>query len=116
MPSSRLTAAVLAAGVLSVVCAPGCSSRGVPDPAGERPASLTATISITGQVTDAGGLGLGGVTVTLAGNVSKAIKTDAKGSYAFTSLNAGSYSVRPTFKNCAFVPDVVNLNNLKTSV
>ena len=78
--------------------------------------ALTGNIVISGRVTNPSGGGLSNVTVTLAGSASTSQQTTATGAYSFGSLAAGSYSVRPTRTNCAFSPDVVNLNNLKSSV
>jgi hypothetical protein len=102
-------------GILATVAVLAC--HGTPRPRGldEATGALGATISISGQATDAGGLALPNVLVTLSGNVVKTVKTDGNGNYAFPQLAAGSYSVRPTLTNCSFVPDVVNLNNLNAS-
>ncbi len=75
---------------------------------------MTGPITISGEISDANALPLPGVTVTLAGT-SDSVQTDSNGMYSFSGLVAGSYSVRPTFGGCSFVPDVVNLNNLSTS-
>jgi len=56
------------------------------------PGSYTRTSSVIGTVT-AGGMALGGVTVTLTGTESRATSTDASGDYQFTGLRAGSYTV-----------------------
>ena len=77
-------------------------------------AALTGTITISGTISDASGLPLGGVTVHLDGT-SQAVVVESNGTYSFSGLRAGSYSVRPTLNGCAFVPDVVNLNNLSTN-
>ena len=78
--------------------------------------ALTTTLGVSGKVQTASGTPVAGVTVTLSGNVRKQQTTGSNGQYAFTGLLAGSYSVRPTRTGCGFSPDVVNLNNLKTSV
>src|SRR5262245_10806565 len=70
---------------------------------------------ISGRVT-AHGVCIPGFAVTLAGSKSMATTSDWNGNYAFYGLSNGSYSVRPTKTSCAFTPDVVNLNNLTTSV
>jgi uncharacterized protein (DUF2141 family) len=44
-------------------------------------------------VRDSGEAGIGGVTVTLSGGASATATTAADGSYSFTGLNSGSYSV-----------------------
>ena len=76
--------------------------------------ALTGNITISGTITDAAGLPLGGVTVHLDGS-KQATVLENNGSYAFTGLLSGSYSVRPTMNGCSFIPDVVNLNNLTAS-
>jgi hypothetical protein len=77
--------------------------------------ALSAIITVSGVVTDANGLPLSGVTVVLAGSFNALQVTTTTGTYAFTGLNAGSYSVRPTLNGCNFTPDVVNLNNLSSN-
>src|ERR1044071_639045 len=108
----------LSIGCVSLVSLVGllvsCGEANREDVSTEIDRALT-TISISGRVTDANGLGLAHVTVTLSGNVQTTKQTDGQGSYAFTGLNPGSYSVRPTLNGCSFQPDVVNLNNLATS-
>src|SRR5580658_7253033 len=76
--------------------------------------AIFSGLTISGEINDANGLPLPGVTVTLAGSLD-VVQTDANGNYSFTGLAPGSYSVRPTFNGCSFVPDVVNLNNLNAS-
>lgn len=73
-------------------------------------------ISISGYVTSVQGAPVAGIMVTLAGSREGHIVTDSSGYYVFSDLAPGSYSVRPTGGGCAFSPDVVNLNNLGTSV
>lgn len=90
-----------------------CSANVDGDIASEQQALAGNVIS--GRVTKSG-VGIPGVTVTLAGAKSMATTTDWNGNYAFFGLSNGSYSVRPTKTSCAFTPDVVNLNNLSSSV
>jgi len=92
-----------------------CSGPGA-EPVESSQSALTATLTISGRVQTAGGASVSGVTVTLAGKVWKQLTSASDGTYFFTGLAAGSYSVRPTRVGCAFSPDVVNLNNLKASV
>jgi hypothetical protein len=107
---SVVVRSALTVGVL--LGAAGCD-RGAAEVTIERSA-VTATITISGGVTDAAGLPLAGVTVHLDGTSQAVQVTTSSGSYSFSGLKAGSYSVRPTLNNCSFVPDVVNLNNLTT--
>lgn len=97
--------------VAGVACAPTGPEEQIDAVRG----ALTGNIVISGKVSDSSGSGIAGVTVTLAGSASKTQQTGAAGTYSFGGLAAGSYSVRPTKVSCAFVPDVVNFNNLKTS-
>ena len=77
--------------------------------------ALTGNIVISGRVTNPSGSGLSNVTVTLAGSASSSQQTTSTGAYSFRGLAVGSYSVRPLRTNCAFSPDVANLNNLHGS-
>ncbi|HEX3905581.1 MAG TPA: carboxypeptidase-like regulatory domain-containing protein [Polyangia bacterium] len=81
----------------------------------EQTSRALSSITISGQITDASGLGLVNVTVALNGSSQSSKKTDAQGNYAFTGLNPGSYSLQPALGGCSFLPDVVNLNNLTAS-
>lgn len=74
------------------------------------------SISISGYVINVQGSPVPGITITLAGSREGRLVTDGNGYYAFTDLYPGSYSVRATGGNCAFAPDVVNLNDLGYSV
>ncbi len=95
----------------------GCSGDAhVTESLGEQRDAVTQAIVISGHVYEASGRGRAGVTVTLAGNVSKFVITDQSGYYEFPGLAPGSYSVRPTASGCAFAPDVVNLNNLASTI
>jgi hypothetical protein len=73
------------------------------------------TITLSGSVKDAANHGISGVVVTLAGKSEGTRVTDASGTYSFTGLAQGSYSLRPTKNGCAMTPDVVNLNNQTTN-
>ena len=72
-------------------------------------------ITISGRVMSMQGTPVGGIMVTLAGTQEGHIVTDGSGTYAFSGLPPGSYAIRPT-GDCAFSPDVANLNNLYGSV
>lgn len=67
------------------------------------------TWSLSGAVTPA----LQGVTVTLGGAAQGSTTTDDKGSYSFTGLSNGSYSVTPTLNGYIFNPasKQVTINN-----
>jgi protocatechuate 3,4-dioxygenase beta subunit len=72
-------------------------------------------ITISGRVMSMQGAPVSGIMITLAGTQEGQIVTDGNGYYAFSGLPPGSYAVRPT-GNCAFAPDVANLNDLYGSV
>jgi len=61
--------------------------------------------TVAGRVTDAGGAGLAGVTVTLAGAGSAVTRTDAGGNYTFAGVPAGgSFVVTPEREGFSFNP------------
>lgn len=91
----------------------GCGAAGEPENVGAGEQALSGIV-INGRVTRSG-VGIPGVTVTLAGSRSIQATTDWAGNYAFYGLANGSYSVRATRAGCSFTPDVVNLNNLAAS-
>ena len=58
---------------------------------------FTLVYAITGTVTNASGVGTGGVDLTLSGPQTAATQTDASGNYSFTNLPAnGTYTVTPS--------------------
>ena len=104
--------------MLSLLLASAAVGCGVPPAGGDvttLQGAVNGNIVISGRVTNASGGGLANVTVTLAGAASTSQQTTSTGAYSFGGLAAGSYSVRPSRTNCAFTPDVVNLNNLQGS-
>ena len=105
--------------ILSVVLATASAGCGAAPSEGDVAliqSAVTGNIVISGRVTNSSGGGLSNVTVTLAGAASTSQQTSATGAYSFGGLASGSYSVRPTRTSCAFSPNVVNLNNLNSSV
>jgi hypothetical protein len=97
----------------AVSCVLSCRERPT-DTTESKVGAVTGSITISGAISDANGLPLGGVTVHLDGT-SQAVVVESTGTYSFSGLRTGSYSVRPTLNGCSFVPDVVNLNNLSTN-
>ena len=76
---------------------------------------------ITGQVNDASGSGLDGVTVTLTGDASDSVVTAGGGLYEFAGLNPGSYTVTPTKAGYTFDPTsaavtIVGTNKVATTM
>jgi hypothetical protein len=67
--------------------------------------------SIGGTVTN-NGVGLKGVTVTLAGSQSGVRTTDSNGNYSFTVVGGGSYTVTPLILGFTFTPSSLTFNNL----
>ncbi len=65
--------------------------------------SASALYSISGKVT-AGNKSLSGVTVTLSGPAERSTKTKSDGSYSFTGLTKGSYTVTPSPTGYTFKP------------
>ncbi len=74
-----------------------CTVVPTPTPWGTPP----AVYSIAGQVT-ANGAGLAGVTIS--DGAGHSATTDASGSYMFSSLAAGAYTVTPAKSGCTFSP------------
>ncbi|MBI4331815.1 MAG: carboxypeptidase regulatory-like domain-containing protein [Chloroflexi bacterium] len=73
---------------------------------GKIPINITAVpnAAVSGTVTGQAGAALAGVSVTLAGPVSRTIATDASGNYSFTGLPSGSYTIRPSADGVSFTP------------
>ena len=82
-------------------------------------ANFIATLnhySITGTVKDISGVGMAGVTVTLAGSMSGTIVTGTDGSYAFTNLpGGGNFTVTPSLAKFMFSPSISTFNNLSSN-
>ncbi|MDO9128843.1 MAG: carboxypeptidase-like regulatory domain-containing protein [Anaerolineales bacterium] len=75
----------------------GCKSIGVSDGGG-------STYSISGAVTGADLAGLAGVTINLTGAATASTTTDASGTFTFTGLAYGSYTVTPVKEGFTFTP------------
>lgn len=94
----------------------GCGNKPPATSTTTEESAVTAAITISGRVATAAGLAIVGIGVQLNGSKQATSVTDANGAYQFAGLAPGSYSVRPNSAPCSFTPDVVNLNNLTTSV
>ncbi len=57
---------------------------------------------ISGTIT--GGVAVGSITVSLSGAASKAVLTNSAGSFKFTGLNAGTYTIIPEQSGLKFTP------------
>ncbi len=69
--------------------------------------TVTATFSgnsISGTVKTSGGTGVSGVTVTLTGPLSNRITTGSDGTYSFSNLTPGTYTVTPTSSGMTISP------------
>ncbi|HEV2764959.1 MAG TPA: carboxypeptidase regulatory-like domain-containing protein, partial [Pyrinomonadaceae bacterium] len=79
-------------------------------------ADFTATLlrhDILGRVTDANGVGVGGVDINLSGAQTASVRTDASGNYAFASLPAGgNYTLTAFHGWYAFTPVAHSFNDL----
>ncbi|MBI2265793.1 MAG: carboxypeptidase regulatory-like domain-containing protein [Armatimonadetes bacterium] len=64
--------------------------------------------NISGTITY-GGSGLSGVTVTLTGTANGVTTTNASGSYVFTNLGNGNYTVTPSHPSYSFTPTSRNV-------
>jgi hypothetical protein len=74
-----------------------------------------STGTVFGKVT-AGGSGLSGVTVNMAGARYSSTITDQNGNYAFTNLPAGSYTLVPVKTGYTFSPAQISLDVNDTKV
>jgi hypothetical protein len=63
--------------------------------------STTVTSYLSGRVTDSGGTGISGVTISAG---SETTTTSSNGSYTISGLTAGSYTIRASKTNCTFSP------------
>jgi predicted small secreted protein len=67
------------------------------------------TYSISGTVSDSGGSPLGGVSMALTGTSSATTQTAFDGTYTFTGLLSGAYSITPTENLYTFSPATINV-------
>jgi hypothetical protein len=87
-------------------------------PAGDQNGDMASTFAryaIRGRLTQPGGAGLGGATLTLTGAPDGAATTttDASGNYAFTGLPATfDYTITPTLLYHLFTPASLSITNL----
>ncbi|MBI4294909.1 MAG: carboxypeptidase regulatory-like domain-containing protein [Chloroflexi bacterium] len=81
----------------------------------EKPVLFTARIpvniagAISGTVTQDGGVAYEGVTMTLAGPVTRTTVTDAAGKYSFEGVPNGNYTITPSMDGFAFTPPSKNV-------
>ena len=72
-------------------------------------------LAISGTVSDGYGVGMGGVTVTLTGSVSKSALTLPNGRYLFNVPPGGSYAVQASKAPLSFLPASQSFNSITTS-
>ncbi len=88
----------------------GHKGGGPPDDSGAAP-TPAPPYTIKGRVTQ-NGAGLGGVSLTLSGTESVQATTDDTGSYSFTVMEVGDYTVTPSKNFYEFTPRSLVFNNL----
>ena len=71
------------------------------------PSPPPTTSSIAGTITDSASIALTGVLVSLSGTSTASVTTGTAGTYSFTNLANGSYTVTPTRSGYTFVPNVL---------
>jgi len=75
--------------------------------------SVIPSFGVTGQVRDANGNAISGVTLTLSGSQASSVTSDETGGYSFSGLPAGgNYTVTPSKTNYVFSPASQSFANL----
>jgi hypothetical protein len=73
-------------------------------------ASMNSTVSLSGKVTDSSlEAGIAGVTMTLTGAHSVSIATGTDGTYSFTGIQNGQYTITPSKSGYSFSPQSIAL-------
>jgi hypothetical protein len=118
-----LTAFPFFVAVLLSGCGSGCGTLGVANTSpcvngtssDTSTTATTSTFNISGTVS---GAARGGVAINLTGAGTANTTTDANGTYTFTALPTGSYTVVPSLQGSAFNPasDVVTINGANVTV
>ncbi|OGS21784.1 MAG: hypothetical protein A2252_06560 [Elusimicrobia bacterium RIFOXYA2_FULL_39_19] len=73
---------------------------------------IPPTYSISGYVKNASSTAISAVTITLTGSASATATTGADGSYSFSNLVNGNYTITPTKTNYTFNPTNLTYSNL----
>lgn len=71
--------------------------------------TMSESWSISGTVSDYASAAVSGVTLTLSGDASDSTSSAANGTYSFTGLSNGSYTVTPTLSGREFNPSSTNV-------
>lgn len=74
------------------------------------------TLTISGRVTNRGGVGIAGVRIESTGEVEDGILTNANGFYTLTGAEAGNYIVTPDKEGVVFSPSARSVNVSTTNV
>ena len=96
----------------------GCGVASDDEVTGKSAEAVGSSIFISGEIVNATGLGLPGVTVSLGGSSTATQTTGSHGGYSFGPLAAGTYSITPTSPKgggCVFSPNFVNLGKLASN-
>lgn len=72
-------------------------------------AAFTPTYSISGTVSTSTGAAISGVTMTLSGSKTGTSTTNSNGSYSFTGLSDGTYTIAPSLTGFAFSPSSLSV-------
>jgi len=76
----------------------------------------TGPFTVSGVVTDQGGVGLGGTVLTLNGAAPVKVVAAADGTYSFTGLTAGgNFTVTPAQQNYSFTPPQQSFDNISAN-
>ncbi len=73
------------------------------------------TFTISGRVTDSGGNGIEAANLTLTGTVTTTTSTAQDGTYQFTNLAAGNYTITPSRTGFTFTPAQTSFNSLNSN-
>ena len=71
--------------------------------------AITPKFNVSGQVSDATGAGLAGVSLALTGAKSETAISDSAGSFSFVDLEDGAYTVTPSLASTTFKPSRTNV-------
>lgn len=70
---------------------------------GDKKDNTASSYTVSGKITDSQNKGIPGVTVVMA--TGETVQTDSVGSYSFTKVVKGSYTLTPTLNGYVFVPE-----------
>lgn len=88
----------------SLLLALGCGGGGSSTPSTPGEGGGTTTYSASGHIASGGGVALPGVSVALTGLASASTATDSSGTFNFTGLANGAYTLTPSLGGYTFTP------------